>query len=300
MGIPCFQEDKPTKDQTKNYTKDYGFDLEELYQKADEDFRSSDIIGESQSLYNEYVNNKSFEEIDKEIKKYEKLLSKLKKIEINDENEYKVEMSKIYVEKKLNALNILRKGKNQINILKEENQKFETFLENIRKLFPKNYFLQKTKRENDIHPNWVNLPYNILGKYDNGNDSWLEDDNEWINAYHGTGRNCRTEQEIFGVINSIKHNGFRNEYNNYHADHNDIHHKGETVGIGVYVTPNIETAKSYAGKITLNGEERKTLFLVKVKKDAIRACNCPGAKDFWVVNGSDDEIRPVEVLYEAV
>ena len=36
---------------------------------------------------------------------------------------------------------------------------------------------------------------------------------------------------------------------------------------------------------------------MKVKENAIRACNCPGAEDFWVVNGSDDEIRPVEVLY---
>ena len=45
-------------------------------------------------------------------------------------------------------MNILRKGKNQINVLKEENKKFEMFLDNIRKLFPKNYFLQKTKREN--------------------------------------------------------------------------------------------------------------------------------------------------------
>ena len=98
------------------------FWLKELYEKADEDFHSPDIIGESKSLYNEYVNNKSFEEIDKEIKKYENLLSKLKKIEIDDENEHKVEMSKIYIQKKLNALNILRKGKNQINILKEENK----------------------------------------------------------------------------------------------------------------------------------------------------------------------------------
>ena len=174
------------------------------------------------------------------------------------------------------------------------------FLDNIRKLFPKNYFLQKTKKEKDIPPNWGNLPYNILGKYDDGDDSWLEDDDEWIIAYHGTGRHCRTEQEIFDTINNIFNNGFQNGQNNYHANHNDIYHKGRKVGIGVYVSPNIETAKSYAGKITLNGEEYKTLFLVKVKKNAIRACNCPDAKDYWVVNGSDNEIRPVEVLYEAV
>ena len=47
MGLSCFEEDKSNKD----YTKDYGLDLEELYNKAEEDFCSSDIIGESNSLY---------------------------------------------------------------------------------------------------------------------------------------------------------------------------------------------------------------------------------------------------------
>ena len=128
----------------------------------------------------------------------------------------------------------------------------------------------------------------------------LEDDDEWIISYHGTGRHCRTEQEIFDMINSIFNNGFKNGQNNYHANHNDIYHKGGKVGIGVYVTPNIKTVKSYAGKITFNGEEYKTLFLVMVKKNAIKACDCPEAKDYWVVNESNDEIRPVEALYEKV
>ena len=134
MGLSCFEEDKST-----NSSKDYCFDLEELYRKAEEDFRSTDIIEESKNLFNKYVNHKSFEEIDKEIEKYESLLSKLKKIEINDENEHKVEMSTIYVEKNLNALNTLRKGKQQINEIKAKNEKFEKLLDNIRKLFPKNY-----------------------------------------------------------------------------------------------------------------------------------------------------------------
>ena len=64
----------------------------------------------------------------------------------------------------------------------------------------------------------------------------LEDDDEWIIAYHGTGRHCRTKQEIFDMV----------------------------------------------------------------KKNAIKACDCPEAKDYWVVNGSVNEIRPLEVLYEAV
>ena len=205
-------------------------------------------------------------------------------------------MSTIYVEKNLNALNTLRKGKQQINEIKAKNEQFEKLLDNIRKLFPKNYFLHKTKKESTIPSNWDSLHFNIVGKYDDGDDSWLENGEEWIKAYHGTGRNCKTEQEIFDTINSIFNNGFHNGYNNLHADHDDIYHSGRKVGIGVYVTPNIETAKSFAGNITYNGEEYKTLFEVMIKKKAIRACNCPGANDFWVVNGSNKEIRPIQVL----
>ena len=98
------------------------------------------------------------------------------------------------------------------------------------------------------------------------------------------------------MIDSILKNGFKNGINNAHADCYDKYHPGKKIGIGVYVTPNIETAKSYAGIIHLNGEEFLTLFLVTVKKDAIRACNCRNASDYWVVNGSSDEIRPVSVL----
>ena len=38
--------------------------------------------------------------------------------------------------------------------------------------------------------------------------------------------------------------------------------------------------------------------MVRVKPDAIRGCNCPWAKDYWVVNGSTDEIRPYRILYK--
>ena len=72
-----------------------------------------------------------------------------------------------------------------------------------------------------------NLPFNILRKYDDGGDSWLEDDDEWVIAYHGTGRNCSTEQDIFNIINSIFNNGFKNGHNNLHANHDDINHIGK-------------------------------------------------------------------------
>jgi hypothetical protein len=35
----------------------------------------------------------------------------------------------------------------------------------------------------------------------------------------------------------------------------------------------------------------------KSQKTAIRACRCKNASDYWVVNGSSQEIRPVRVLF---
>ena len=121
---------------------------------------------------------------------------------------------------------------------------------------------------------------------------------EWINAYHGTGRNCKNDKEIIDMIQSIYKNGFRNGKNNFHSECPDINHPGYKVGIGVYVTPIFEIAKNYAGEIEIQGERYSTIFLVKVKQNCIRRCNCPNALNYWVVNGSPDEIVAEKLLYE--
>ena len=124
---------------------------------------------------------------------------------------------------------------------------------------------------------------------------WINDNNkEWVKAFHGTGRNCRSEYEIKDIIDSILQNGFKNGFNNVHALCQDKYHPENRI---VYVTPNINTTKGYSGTITMNEKKYLTLFLVKVKKKAIRGCRCKNASDYWVVNGSSQEIRPVKVLF---
>ena len=123
------------------------------------------------------------------------------------------------------------------------------------------------------------------------------DDNNWVDAYHGTGRNCTNEKEIKIMIESINKNGFRNGANNVHASCNDINHPGNKVGVGVYVTPNIKTAQKYAGIIHFEGNEYYTIFKVRVKKSVIRQCNCQNARDYWVVDGSPDQIIPNKILF---
>ena len=45
------------------------------------------------------------------------------------------------------------------------------------------------------------------------------------------------------------------------------------------------------------GERYSTIFLVKVKQNCIRRCNCLNALYYWVVNGSPDEIVAEKLLY---
>ena len=81
-----------------------------------------------------------------------------------------------------------------------------------------------------------------------------------------------------------------------HEDCDDKLHPGHKVGKGVYCTPKIESAEEYAGISEINGEKYKTVLMTRVNPEAIRNCNC--RDDYWVVNGTPDEIRPYRILYK--
>ena len=49
-------------------------------------------------------------------------------------------------------------------------------------------------------------------------------------------------------------------------------------------------------KLEVNGKKYKTVLMVRVKPDAIR-CSAD-QQDYWVVNGTTDEIRPYRILYK--
>ena len=100
------------------------------------------------------------------------------------------------------------------------------------------------------------------------------------------------------MIENIFKNGFRNGNNNAHKECDDLRHPGEKVGIGVYVSPNLEVAKSYAGKIQKNGKDYLCVIKVKVKKKAIRQCKCE--EDYWVIPDNIKGIEPYEILYQQI
>ena len=59
---------------------------------------------------------------------------------------------------------------------------------------------------------------------------------------------------------------------------------------------NINTAEGYSCISNIKGKNYKTVLMVRVKPDKIRACK--NEEDFWVVGGANDEIRPYRILYK--
>ena len=259
----------------------------------------------------------SLEQIDAKIAEYEKKISELNKISTSNLiKKHKITISIGYLRSQLIELRAVRDAKirnkekdeetdtkigminQRMKIIEEKTKSLQNLCSHIYRLIPNNYFLLNQKKDSFIPEDWGNLPLNVIGKYDYEDNAWYNDNNgEWVKAFHGTGRHCRSDQEIREMINSILQNGFSNGKNNVHTNCNDKYHPGKKIGIGVYVTPNINIAKLYAGTIGIGGKKYLTLFLVKVRKKAIRGCRCKDASDYWVVNGSSNEIRPVRVLF---
>ena len=146
---------------------------------------------------------------------------------------------------------------------------------------------------------WNGIGLKVLDRYDEGDNTWIGMNNspgEWCVAYHDVGRNkdCDTVKKI---TVKIFNESFKKGAAQAHEHCPDIFHPGNKVGEGVYVTPNIGTAEQYyCGLSNINGTKYKTVLMVRVKPSAIRHCEDSG--DYWVVNGTTDEIRPYRILYK--
>ena len=121
---------------------------------------------------------------------------------------------------------------------------------------------------------WKRYALKVYGKY--GNNSWLGDsgksnnDSEWAVAYHGT-------KQIFAE--SICKEGLKPG-------------KVNAYGVGVYCTPNIETAEEYSETFTGNdGKNYKLVFQARVRPNGIVKCidKSPIApKDYWYIPDKKD------------
>ena len=121
---------------------------------------------------------------------------------------------------------------------------------------------------------WKRYALKVTDKYDD--TDWLDsngdsnNDSEWAVSYHGTKQN---------FVDSICQTGLRPGHNNWY-------------GVGVYCTPNIDTAAEYSEIFTGNdGNKYKLVFQARVKRSAIVRCkdiDSTAPKDYWYIKDKKD------------
>ena len=151
---------------------------------------------------------------------------------------------------------------------------------------------------------WKGFGIRVIDKYDNGNNDWIQNNgnsNEWAIAYHGTGVKMGSSFTLEKATNSILSGGFKAGWGQAYAGHNDARHPGKKVGIGVYCSPNPYVMESYArcaqSSTNINGIHYMMGFMMRVKPEKIRYSD--SQKDYWVLNGSTDEMRPYRIMVKA-
>ena len=145
---------------------------------------------------------------------------------------------------------------------------------------------------------WYGYGLRVLNRFDKGDNTWLNYKNHkgvWSVAYHGMGNSLGGSQIILNnfELNSLN-TGIKKEFENS----NDKNHPGEKVGEGIYVTPNPNVMEEICGIYNFEGKKYKIAFMTRVHPKKIRI---PEKKpDYWVINGTDNEIRPYRILIKEV
>ena len=141
---------------------------------------------------------------------------------------------------------------------------------------------------------WMGFGIEVSERYKDM--EWISSDGspgEWAVAYHGFGCHMQSEQ-IKEIIKTIIHDNLKPGSGQACAGILDKRHKGQICGEGVYVTPNIDIATGYADSIKLGKKMFKLVIMVRVKPSKIREPT--NAKDFWIVDGKIDQLRPYRLL----
>ena len=142
---------------------------------------------------------------------------------------------------------------------------------------------------------WKGFGLKVKGKYDEGNDDWLAYDgnsNEWAVAYHGIG--TKLGMTLEKATHNIIAGGFKAGKGQAYEYDDDANHPGQKVGKGVYCSPQPSVMDSYAHSTNVNGKSYKMGFMMRVKPDKIRYSN--NMKDYWVLDGTTEEMRPYRIL----
>ena len=144
---------------------------------------------------------------------------------------------------------------------------------------------------------WEGYGFKVIGKYNN--DLWLGCDgnpDEWAVGYHGI---CGGK--VLEKVQLIAESQLKKGENQYYKDWDDVNHPGNKVGVGVYLTPEInEVEKHYCDKITFDDKTYKFAFMCRVNPKKIRKPQRDDDAEYWVLNGTADEIRQYRILIKII
>ena len=139
---------------------------------------------------------------------------------------------------------------------------------------------------------WAGIGLNIQKLYNNNDYSWVKKDNDsWAIAYYGFG-NFLTSEEIGKMLNDIIIKGeFKRELS-IKCREFDIRHNGKRVGVGIYLSPNVNIAEKNSGTFIFNKKRYKIVLMAKVLINKIKE---PEDHSFWIVNQEDIRIYKILV-----
>ena len=140
---------------------------------------------------------------------------------------------------------------------------------------------------------WNGIGLKVEDRYDNADNTWLGMNNstgEWCIPYHGFG-NSQNSYKVKYMIGEIIKNEFKSGPRKKHKDCPDYFHPGKKVDKRFYCIHKIKVAEKYD----------KAVLIVRVKTNALIFCDeCHDSRieNYWIVNGTNDEIRPYRILYK--
>lgn len=147
----------------------------------------------------------------------------------------------------------------------------------------------------DVPVGWIAFGLEVNNRYGD-NEDWISSDGrngEWAVAYHGFG--CRMNgKQIKEIIKTIVHDNLKPGSGQAFCGANDRRHPGKLCGQGVYITPDLNVATSYAGIIPLGDKNYRLVIMVRVNPSYIR--EPVTQKDYWIVDGNPNQLRPYRFL----
>ena len=235
------------------------------------------------NIFLSFDNRKNF--IENFIKTSEFFTSSIKEIKTNFTN-----FNRLY-EYKIIYDNILQNYKN--NIL-ENNKEYLDYNGNTINPNSSFNFVRGTEKYDPPY-GWFGIGLKVIDKYED--NDWLENKtnkSKWAIAYHGIGQfliyNKAKEKLIDIVKNGLKVGGSQS-----FKDKDDKRNPGKKIGEGICLTPKINLAENFSGKILINNKRYKVVLMAKVLIEKIRE---PDDIDYWILN--KEYIRIYRILVKEI